>query len=527
MMVSLTEFHNHAVPVTAPLCRSHPLIKIGRYRITGENLMVAGKIPLEGGMADVPEWIVIAPKKGEKRWYKGVDVTGEQYPSDSRRCMKELRQNMLEKDDPREWFDGQACDFALRFAVAACLRNSYTALTRKYPHEERDNPIPKSQIVDELSRAFLGVGDAPRFNIMRTEAELNARNAESDLKEAGLRERLLAKALEMGCILRTADDIKNLSPDEIGTLTQVMDDGLQPEEGQDDSDRDSFTPTPYVGYFVYRFLVPKDERANERGHCPVAYWSTKQAWDHATIERLWNENDKDLTNWEFENFLEVSVNDFLYRANERASATSGLGDLIRKRLAAARKERYEFIRVLAGEKDDPFIEQIKQVVDSGGKWDASRERRPGYLKKMTRWGNYGNSAEMSSLVDGTGCRVWRTIADNSQLLSEYKGLTIHVGPKKPGGRMPNVGRKGSRELEKYLRFCFDVADGTLPMRSIIELVLKKCPTLRSADPEDIEDLRFADPEVAVGRQSIAMSGYSEFDDMLETELSFRNPRERK
>ncbi|BAQ27634.1 hypothetical protein [Bifidobacterium dentium] len=455
------------------------------------------KIPFDGGMAATPEFVLITPVKGGKRLYKGVDVTNELYPSDDRRCMKELKRNMLEKDDPSEWLDGPACEFALRFAIAVCLRNSYVELIRKYRLDEPGDPTPSSNSVRELSRAFLGAGDAPRFDIMRTKAELDSRKAELDSKWAGHREELLAKALEMGRDLRTTEDIKKLSPDAMDMLLQIMDGGPRPEESRDDSDRDLFIPTPYVGYFIYRFLVPKEERANEKGRHPIAYWSTKQAWDHATIERLWDENDRDLKNWEFESFLEVSVNDFLYRANERASATSGLGELIRKRLSAARRERYEFIRVLAGEKDDPFIEQIRQVVDSGGKWDASKERRHGYRRKMTRWGNYGNPAEMSSLVAGDGSGIWKAIAADSRLSSKWEALTIYVGEKKPGGRMPNVGRKGSRELEKYLRFCFDVANGTLPMRPIIELVLKKCKKLRPLGSDSAESRR----PVTMGRHS--------------------------
>ena len=51
--------------------------------------------------------------------------------------------------------------------------------------------------------------------------------------------------------------------------------------------------------------------------------------------------------------------------------------------------------------------------------------------------------------------------------------------------MPNIGTKG--QLEEYLRFCFDVADGTLPMRSIIELVLVKCEALRPVSLAGVEN----------------------------------------
>lgn len=122
---------------------------------------------------------------------------------------------------------------------------------------------------------------------------------------------------------------------------------------------------------------------------------------------------------------------------------------------------------------------------------------------------------MSSLVAGDGSGIWKAIAADSRLSSKWEALTIHVGEKKPGGRMPNVGRKGSRELENYLRFCFGVANGTLPMRSIIELVLRKCPMLRPLGSDSAES-----------RRPVTMGRHSEVDAAaLEMERSFRDPEE--
>jgi hypothetical protein len=444
------------------------------------------------------EEIIKDPKTGRqyarvKTGHRGL-IDGEQVelPNGEGQCsycMEELKESMLAECDPRKWFR-LSCDFRLRYCIAKILREKYPDLTRdRVNTDERRKLNTRSSIVYDLADAFLGrqseeTGIAP----IETIAELKAKQ---DSREPGQESQMQARmrAKKLGYAMRDRNDIKNLSyEDKMLLLNAIEDDSAS--QAYDQPEEKTVTPPPYVGYFVYRLLVPEEERKLSRGVYPIAYWSTSEAWNKSMIEELWNGQVPSLSDQQFKKYLMMSVDDFLSRANAMVSATYGLNEAIRKRLVRARRERGEFIRVLAGDKDDPYIERIKQTLASGKKWDSSKEeenpnKKEGdpkkgrsYTRATTRWGNYGNPPEISKLITQSDEKhpIIGEIKKDPKLHHEFDSLRIDVAPMKPGGRRPNIGKKG--QLEHYLHFCFDVAKGTLPMRSIIELVLVKCETLR-------------------------------------------------
>ena len=378
-----------------------------------------------------------------------VELTNEE----SQYCMEDLRKSMLAGCDPSKWFQQHSCNLRLRYCIAKLLRGKYPDLTRdRVTRDERRMLNTGSPIVIDLADAFLGRPSEIRIAAVETCAESKTKQ---DSHKPGSESQMQARrrAEELGYQMRDGNDIKKLSHEQqIALLEALQEDfGVQI---YDHSEEKLATPPPYVGYFVYHLLVPKTERESLHGVYPIAYWSTSEAWSKSMIEWLWNRPMPPLNDGLFKKYLMRSVDDFLSRANAMVSATYGINEAIRKRLIRARRERGEFIRVLAGDENDPYIEQIRQTLSSGEKWDSSVEKRGSYARATTRWGNYGNPPGISKLIEQRD-------------------------------RMPNIGTKG--QLEEYLRFCFDVADGTLPMRSIIELVLVKCEALRPVSLAGVEN----------------------------------------
>lgn len=430
-------------------------------------------------------------------------IDGEMVETDARpyQCVDDLERSMLAKPNPCDWFQN-SCDWRLRYYIAKTLREKYPDLTRDCANE-RFRLNTSSPIVWKLRDAFLGASNEREIPVIETWAERDAR-------QSSVREWLLTLAGK-GHTLRDENELRSLPPDFLTSLIKVVEEDpdarthLYPGE-------EMVTPPPYIGYFLYRFLVPKEEREASRGSHPIAYWSTSEAWNRPMIVRLWSREDRHLDNRQFSKFLMTSVEDFLSKANAMASATYGLNESLRKRLAKARRERGEFIRVLSGDSGDPYIEQIRQIIASGGEWDTAKEKKRNYNRSTTRWGNYGNPAEMSELITQRNNLVIRTIKANPKLRHKFETLQIRVNKMKPGGRSPNIGKKG--ELERYLGFCFDVAQGTLPMRSIIELVLEKCEVLRPVNLGGAENR-----QSKIGNYSLADAA------ALEMERSFRDPQE--
>ena len=419
-----------------------------------------------------------------------VELTNEE----SQYCMEDLRKSMLAGCDPSKWFQQHSCNLRLRYCIAKLLRGKYPDLTRdRVTRDERRMLNTGSPIVIDLADAFLGRPSEIRIAAVETCAESKTKQ---DSHKPGSESQMQARrrAEELGYQVRDGNDIKKLSHEQqIALLEALQEDfGVQI---YDHSEEKLATPPPYVGYFVYHLLVPETERESLHGVYPIAYWSTSEAWSKSMIEWLWNRPMPPLNDGLFKKYLMRSVDDFLSRANAMVSATYGINEAIRKRLVRARRERGEFIRVLAGDKNDPYIEQIKQTLASGKKWDSSKEeenpnnpkKRRRYIRATTRWGNYGNPPEISKLIEQRDKTnpITSKIKEDPELLRKFNDLSIRVGDMKPGGRMPNIGTKG--QLEDYLRFCFDVAEGTLPMRSIIELVLVKCEALRPVSLAGVEN----------------------------------------
>lgn len=401
---------------------------------------------------------------------KGDLIDGELVETDDRpyQCVDDLRESMASKPDPCDWLLDNSCDWRLRYCIARILRGKYLDLTRDYAGE-RKTLNTGSPIVAKLRDAFLGGPGGSGTPVSDITGVVETR-AERESREASVRERILDIVEKSGCVLEDERDLDRLPPDVLASIIGIADEAAR---------RDSpgaLTITPYAGYFVHRLLTPPEELAASRGRYRIDYWSTREAWDGLPVEELWSGEAARIDNREFCRRLMKSVDGFLSKANAMVSATYGLNESLRKRLAKARREKGEFIRVLAGEPDDPYIERIRETIASGGKWDARREERRGYDRGTTRWGNYGNPAEMSALITQKGTRVLGRIRSDPGLRRKFDSLTIRVNRMNPGGRSPNIGKKG--ELEGYLRFCFDVAQGTLPMYAIIELVLEKCEELR-------------------------------------------------
>ncbi len=440
-------------------------------------------------------------------------------------CMEDLKESMLADCDPSKWFRS-SCDLRLRYCIAKILREKYLDLTRdRVNTDERCKLNTRSSIVYDLADAFLGRQSETEITTIETRAELKAKQKSLEPGQDSLEQaRMLAEKL--GYAMRDRNDITNLSREEQLLLIDAIEDDSD-SQSYDQPKEKMVTPPPYVGYFVYRLLVPKEERKSSRGVYPIAYWSTSEAWNKPMIEELWNGQVPSLSDQQFKKYLMMSVDDFLSRANAMVSATYGLNEAIRKRLVRARRERGEFIRVLAGDKNDPYIEQIKQTLASGKKWDSSKEeenpnKKEGdpnkkgrsYTRATTRWGNYGNPPEISKLITQSDEEhpIIGEIKKDPELRRKFDSLRIDVAPMKPGGRRPNIGKKG--QLERYLHFCFDVAKGTLPMYSIIELVLKKCEALRPVSLAGVEN-----------RHSKVGNYTLEDASVLEMECSSSNTRE--
>ena len=401
-------------------------------------------------------------------------------------CMENLKAKMLEGTDPCNWFDAPrspsgtghgndliaSCEVRLRCCIARILRKKYEDLLRKYPTVERDSITTQSQIVLDLSDAFLGREEFD-MSIVQTKSDCRAIEKERD----AIRQKI--KILSKSEALKTSADI------EYEVVSMLSKHELSILLGEEEGCENRVAMVPYVGYFVYRLLIPAEKRKDLGRKHPIAYWSTREAWDKSLIEDLWklqDEKGKNLTNRMFEAFLEKAADNFLSKINARVSPTYGISESIRKKLGAARRERGVFLRILAGEGNDPDIENIRRFLKTrqpDEKWNSANEKkRSHYDRKTTRWGNYGNPTEESRYaIDGS---IYGMIRHDE----ECAELMIRINDKKPNGRRPNIGRKG--ELENYLEACFNVADGTLPMKVLVELILRKCKQLRPVSTVDGE-----------------------------------------